>query len=580
MATVTVNGVTYTDDDNATTGLANGGHRTRLVPMFGNAVTDLGAKQTAAASSAAAAVVSKDAAAASALTAVNAPGTSGTSVTSLTIGAATHALTTQTAKAWVVGQWVSIARTAAPVTTRMFGLIASYDSGTGAMSVTVATGNTAGSGAFADWTISLSGPSGPLIGVATGAVDLLTGTAIASAATVNLDTVAGNRVHITGTIAITAWTLTRGPRTVIFDGAVPLTYHATTNRLNSGALNYTTQAGDTAVIESNGTTVFVNLTKVSGTAMVVNRIRSARTANTILGINDNSTLIDITSGTFTQTFIAAATLASGWFCYIRNAGTGDITLDPNGAETIDGLETFIMYHGEVRLVQCDGTALRSVVLTGFSATFITSGTFIKPPGYDIFEGLVFSAGGSGRKDSGANIKTGGGGGACLPFSFPASALAATVTVTVGAGGAAQTVNATNGNAGGTSSFGTASAFGGNAGTASAANGGHAGVSSTLNDATSGSTGTAITAFLGGAGSASVAGVVPKTIHGAGSGGSIDAADVLISAGTTVFGGEGGASSLAAAGTAGTAPGGGGGSTQTGTTSGAGARGELRIWGLK
>ena len=53
MASVTVNGVTYTDDDNATTGLANGGHRTRLVPMFSNAVIDLAAKQAAAASSAA-----------------------------------------------------------------------------------------------------------------------------------------------------------------------------------------------------------------------------------------------------------------------------------------------------------------------------------------------------------------------------------------------------------------------------------------------------------------------------------------------------------------------------------------------
>ncbi|WP_372826541.1 hypothetical protein [Polaromonas sp.] len=48
MSSVTVNGVIYTDDDNATTGLANGGHRTRLVPMLSNAVVDLQAKVTAA----------------------------------------------------------------------------------------------------------------------------------------------------------------------------------------------------------------------------------------------------------------------------------------------------------------------------------------------------------------------------------------------------------------------------------------------------------------------------------------------------------------------------------------------------
>ena len=50
-------------------------------------------------------------------------------------------------------------------------------------------------------------------------------------------------------------------------------------------------------------------------------VRSARTSNTILAAADLSNLIDITSGTFSQTFTAAATLGSGWFCYIRNSGT-------------------------------------------------------------------------------------------------------------------------------------------------------------------------------------------------------------------------------------------------------------------
>lgn len=36
MASVTLNGVTYTDDSNAVTGLANGGHRTRFVPALSN----------------------------------------------------------------------------------------------------------------------------------------------------------------------------------------------------------------------------------------------------------------------------------------------------------------------------------------------------------------------------------------------------------------------------------------------------------------------------------------------------------------------------------------------------------------
>ena len=99
--------------------------------------------------------------------------------------------------------------------------------------------------------------------LSTAVIDLNTGTAIASAATINLNTTTGNRVHITGTTTITAVTLTRGPRTVIFDGILTLTHHATNNNL-PGAANITTVAGDRAIYESDGTTVFcVSYTKAS-----------------------------------------------------------------------------------------------------------------------------------------------------------------------------------------------------------------------------------------------------------------------------------------------------------------------------
>lgn len=100
------------------------------------------------------------------------------------------------------------------------------------------------------------------------AQDYATGTAVASAATINLDAATGNRVHITGTTAITAITLTRGPRTVIFDGVLTLTHNATTNNL-PGAANITTAVGDRAIYESDGTTVYcVSYIKVSGSSVV------------------------------------------------------------------------------------------------------------------------------------------------------------------------------------------------------------------------------------------------------------------------------------------------------------------------
>ena len=102
----------------------------------------------------------------------------------------------------------------------------------------------------------------------TGAQEWDTGTAIASASTINLNTATGNRVHITGTTAITAVTLTRGPRTVIFDGILTLTHNATTNNL-PGAADIITAAGDRAIYESDGTTVYcVSYIKASGVAVV------------------------------------------------------------------------------------------------------------------------------------------------------------------------------------------------------------------------------------------------------------------------------------------------------------------------
>ena len=169
--------------------------------------------------------------------------------------------------------------------------------------------------------------------------------------------------------------------------------------------------------------------------------RSARTSNTILVEADRGTLVDITANTFTQTFTAAASLTSGWWCYYRNSGSGDVTLDPNSSETIDGLTTFIMYPGETRLIQSDGTNLNSIVIKRFRKSFTSTETFTKPPGYQKFDGLIWSGGSSGQRNNNvsANSANGGAGGGCGDFSVLSSDVGVTETVTIGAGGAAVTV---------------------------------------------------------------------------------------------------------------------------------------------
>lgn len=134
--TVGGNGSTVSDDSNATTGLANGGHRTRFVPALQQMVAVAQTVVTIGQS------------------AVNASTNGGTSVTSLTIGTGSRTLTTQTGKTWFIGQFVIVANSATP-TNYMIGQITAYDSGSGALTVNVTAAG--GSGTYSAWTISVTG---------------------------------------------------------------------------------------------------------------------------------------------------------------------------------------------------------------------------------------------------------------------------------------------------------------------------------------------------------------------------------------------------------------------------------------
>jgi len=154
VTTVTINGHTYTDDADPTTGFANGGHRARFVPALSDVVA-------VAAQVASNALVASNAAA----SAVTGASTSASSTTSLAISTGSKSLTIETGKNIVIGMTVKIAVTA-DGTQWMAGDVTAYTSGTGALVVNVTT--TQGSGTFAAWTVSLSGPPGAGIPSMTG----------------------------------------------------------------------------------------------------------------------------------------------------------------------------------------------------------------------------------------------------------------------------------------------------------------------------------------------------------------------------------------------------------------------------
>ena len=61
------------------------------------------------------------------------------------------------------------------------------------------------------------------------------------------------------------------------------------------------------------------------------------------------------AGTFTLPPASDASIGYGWFCMIRNSGTGILTVQPDGANTIDGESTLQLQLGESLTIVSDGS---------------------------------------------------------------------------------------------------------------------------------------------------------------------------------------------------------------------------------
>jgi hypothetical protein len=374
--------------------------------------------------------------------------------------------------------------------------------------------------------------------------------------------------------------------------------------VNSGILTNATGLVLTSGIGVTGILPIANGGTGASTLPVYTQTRSTKTANYTIVAGDKGNLIDCTANAFNLTFTDANTLGTSFWVDVKNSGSGIITLVRSSTNTIDGLTTYEMYPGEQRRFFCMSTSTYvSVVTNPFSHTYTASATWVEPPGYKNFQGLLWGAGGGGGNMGAAFTAGGGGGGACVPIQRVPAGAGTSVTVTI-ATTTTKASAAASGPTGGTSSFGSINAYGGGggngnggsnavggggggalgAGTAgsigsSAAAGGGLGQSaSSIADGFSGS-GSAGASIYGGAGGG---GNTANNLGGdalfGGAGGGRGAA-TNTTAGTSYMGGSGGAGSDSGNGADGTAPGGGGGGTRTGTTGGAGARGELRIWGV-
>lgn len=175
----------------------------------------------------------------------------------------------------------------------------------------------------------------------------------------------------TGTGTITLAGAVSGYQSFSVIGNANTTYYtivdASTGSWEVGIGTYTS-AGTTlsrdTVLESSNSGSLVNFG--AGTKEVFVTYPAERASTSTLTITnltgaytvlttDGGKVFNCTSGTFTVSLTAAATLGSGFNCWIWNTGTGVITIDPNAAETIDGVTTLTLQQGEGTQIVCDGT---------------------------------------------------------------------------------------------------------------------------------------------------------------------------------------------------------------------------------
>jgi hypothetical protein len=111
---------------------------------------------------------------------------------------------------------------------------------------------------------------------------------------------------------------------------------------------------------------------VSGGTLNQSTNVSSKNADYMLLAGDRAGTFINTGGSITFSFDPAATLGSNWFVHAKNRGSGTLTLDPSGGETIDGSSTLSLASNESCIIVCDGTALytigygRSLAQTAFT----------------------------------------------------------------------------------------------------------------------------------------------------------------------------------------------------------------------
>lgn len=99
----------------------------------------------------------------------------------------------------------------------------------------------------------------------------------------------------------------------------------------------------------------------------------AHNANYVSTIADRAQMIEWTGGVGTITLGAAGTLGTGWFCYIKNSGSGTVTVSPPSG-TIDGQASVAFATNNSAIIVTDGANFFTI---GFGQTINSIFNFLQ-----------------------------------------------------------------------------------------------------------------------------------------------------------------------------------------------------------
>lgn len=158
-----------------------------------------------------------------------------------------------------------------------------------------------------------------------------------------------NAINITDSSASQILVIQAGQSAYIYltdSAASPGSWDSTVFGVGSASLSAGSVASSTVVARNNTLNSAFPSTSVNG--------------NYTIATTERGTLFVVGVSTSTLTTPAAATAGNNFFFMVHNASDGTITIDPHGAETLDGNASLSLAPGESTIVVTNGTAWYTV----------------------------------------------------------------------------------------------------------------------------------------------------------------------------------------------------------------------------